>query len=119
MTAGKNTDIALAEQLIAGTKKRFSNVSSLTLGNTSLTPAQVEAFLQTLVDLRTTVNDAKGAAAVPASTAYTSACWPRSRLHSDQVLARPTATPASSILLRCLRKGAWMLSMLDRLSSER
>jgi hypothetical protein len=59
MTTGKETDMALAKQLIAGTKQHFSTVSSLTFGNGTFTPAQVEAFLQTLIDLRTAVNDAK------------------------------------------------------------
>ena len=59
---GKNTDVALAKQLVAGTTKHFSNVSSLAFGNGSLTPAQVEAFLQTLIDLRTAVEGAQAVA---------------------------------------------------------
>ena len=59
MTTGKETDVALARQLIAGTKQHFSTASSLTFGNGTFTPAQVEAFLQTLIDLRTAVDDAK------------------------------------------------------------
>jgi hypothetical protein len=61
MTTGKNTDVALATQLVAGTKKYFSTVSSLTFGNSTLTPAQTEAFLQTIIDLRSAVDDAKAA----------------------------------------------------------
>ena len=53
--------MALAKQLIAGTQKHFSTVSSLTFGNGTFTPAQVEASLQTLIDLRTAVDDAKAA----------------------------------------------------------
>ena len=59
---GKNTDVALAKQLVAGTTKHFSNVSTLAFGNGSLTPAQVEAFLQTLIDLRTAVEGAQAVA---------------------------------------------------------
>lgn len=59
MTPGKNTDVALAKQLIAGAMKHFSTVSSLTFGGGAFTPAQVEAFLKTLIDLRTAVDDAK------------------------------------------------------------
>ena len=59
---GKNTDVDLAKQLVAGTTKHFSNVSSLAFGNGSLTPAQVEAFLQTLIDLRTAVEGAQAVA---------------------------------------------------------
>ena len=55
------TDVALAKQLIAGTKKYFANVSSLTFANATLTPVQVEAFLQTRIDLRTAVDDSKAA----------------------------------------------------------
>src|SRR5258708_38364996 len=61
MNTGRNTDVALATQLVAGTKQHFSNVSSLTFGNGTFTPVQVEAFLQTLIDLRTAVGDAKAA----------------------------------------------------------
>jgi hypothetical protein len=61
MTTGKDTDAALAMQMIAGTKQHFSTVSSLTFGNGTYTPVQVEAFLQTLIDLRTAVDDAKAA----------------------------------------------------------
>jgi hypothetical protein len=45
--------------LIAGAKKHFSTTSSLVIGNATFTPAQIEASLQTLSDLRTAVDDAK------------------------------------------------------------
>ncbi len=57
--ANKNTVIGLATQLVAGTKKHFSNVSSLSFGGGTFTPAQVETSLQTLSDLRSAVDDAK------------------------------------------------------------
>ena len=62
MTTGKNMDVVLATQLVAGTKKHFSTVSSLAFGNGSFTPAQIEAFLQTLIDLRTAVEQAQSVA---------------------------------------------------------
>ncbi len=61
MTTGKGTDTALAQQLIAGTRKHFSTASSLTFGNGTFTVAQVETSLQTLIDLRIAVDDAKAA----------------------------------------------------------
>ena len=62
MNKGKNTDKGvLAQQLVAGIKKHLSNVSSLTFGGGTFTPAQVEASIQTLIDLRTAVEDAKAA----------------------------------------------------------
>jgi hypothetical protein len=61
MPTGKKTEAVSAEQLIAGTKKHFSSASSLTFGSGTFTPAQIEAFLQTLADLRTAVDDAKAA----------------------------------------------------------
>jgi hypothetical protein len=74
MTTGKDTDAALAKQLIAGVTKHFSTVSSLTFGNGTFTPAQIEASLQTLVDLRTAVDGAKAAtkAKILAEAAQTS-----------------------------------------------
>jgi hypothetical protein len=62
MTTGKDTDAGFAKQLIAGTTKHFSNASSLSFGNGSYTPAQVETSLQTLVDLRAAVDGAKAVA---------------------------------------------------------
>jgi hypothetical protein len=53
--------VVLAKQLVAGAMKHFSTVSSLTFGNGTFTPAQVEALLQKLIDLRTAVDDAKSA----------------------------------------------------------
>jgi hypothetical protein len=61
MKTTKNTVVALAGQLIAGTKKHFPAASSLAFGGGTFTPAQVETSLQTLSDLRTAVNDAKAA----------------------------------------------------------
>ena len=60
MNTGKSTDKVLAQQLIAG-KQHFSTASSLMVGNTSVTPAQIEASLQRLIDLRAAVDDAKTA----------------------------------------------------------
>jgi hypothetical protein len=59
MATSKHADMALAEQLLAGARKHFSTVGSLTFGSATFTPAQVEAFLQTLIDLRTAVDDTR------------------------------------------------------------
>ena len=59
MRTAKSADTALAKRLLAGTQKHFSTVSSLTFGNRTRTPAEVEAFLQALIDLRAAVNDAQ------------------------------------------------------------
>jgi hypothetical protein len=56
---GKQTQAALAEQLIAGTKKHFATASTLAFASASFTAAQIEASLQSLIDLRTAVDTAK------------------------------------------------------------
>ncbi len=61
MDRGKKKETVLAQQMGAGIRKHFSNVSSLTFGNSPFTPAQIEASLQTLIDLRTAVEDARAA----------------------------------------------------------
>jgi hypothetical protein len=62
MANGKKGIVASrAKQLVAGTKKHFSNASSLAFGGGTYTPAQVDASLQTLADLRTAVDDARAA----------------------------------------------------------
>ncbi|HEY6462011.1 MAG TPA: hypothetical protein VIY73_17715 [Polyangiaceae bacterium] len=60
-TQGKSTDAALAEQLIAGTKKHFTTASPLAFASASFTPAQIETSLQTLATLRNDVDDARTA----------------------------------------------------------
>jgi hypothetical protein len=57
----KNKDRALAKQLIAGTSKHFANAPSMAFGSATFTPAEVTQRLQTLVNLRTDVNDAQAA----------------------------------------------------------
>ena len=61
MNKGKDAVAVLAQKLIAGTQKHLSNVSSLTLESGNLTPTQIESSLQTIVNLRAAVNDAKAA----------------------------------------------------------
>jgi hypothetical protein len=61
MLTGKETETALAGQLIAGLKKHFSNTSSLAFGSATFTPAQVETSLQAIIDLRTAVDVSKAA----------------------------------------------------------
>jgi hypothetical protein len=58
----KTKDAALASSLIAGIGKHFSTTSSLVFGSASLTPAEVTQRLQTLINLRTDVNNAKATA---------------------------------------------------------
>jgi len=55
----KTKDAALASKLVAGIGKHFPTASSLAFGSASLTPAEVTQRLQTLVNLRSSVNDAK------------------------------------------------------------
>ena len=55
----KNKDADLAKQFVAGIGKHFATVPSMTVGSATLTPAEATQRMQTLVNLRTTVNDAK------------------------------------------------------------
>jgi hypothetical protein len=57
----KEKERALAQQLVAGTQKHLANVASMTFGGGTFTPAQITTSLQTLVDLRTAVDDARAA----------------------------------------------------------
>jgi hypothetical protein len=57
----KEMDVAFAKKLIVGVKQYLPAASSLTIGSAPLTPAQIEQFLQTLIDLRQAVDDAKSA----------------------------------------------------------
>jgi hypothetical protein len=61
MGTNKSTQASRAEQLIAGTKQHFASAASVAFAGGTYTPAQVEASLQTLVDLRGAVDAAKAA----------------------------------------------------------
>jgi hypothetical protein len=58
---GKEKNVALAQKVLAGTKKNLSSLSSLMLESGTFTPAQIETSLQTLIDLRTAVDTARAA----------------------------------------------------------
>jgi hypothetical protein len=58
-TTTKTDAVARAQLLIAGTKKHFTSASPLAFASASYTPAQVEASLQTFIDLRSGVDAAK------------------------------------------------------------
>ncbi|MGH7437761.1 MAG: hypothetical protein ACRENE_18955 [Polyangiaceae bacterium] len=62
MPTGKRTHASLAQSLIAGTKKHLSKASVLEFAGDALTPAELEALLQKLADLRAAVADAQAAA---------------------------------------------------------
>jgi len=57
----KQNETARAQQLIAGLQKHFANVASLTFASASHTTAEITSGLQTLVNLRKAVDDAKAA----------------------------------------------------------
>jgi hypothetical protein len=61
MSVGKSKtqDASSAEQLIAGTKQHFASVASVAFAGATFTPVQIEASLQTLVDLRSAVDAAR------------------------------------------------------------
>jgi hypothetical protein len=59
MPVGKNTLADRAELLLGGLRKHLSNASSMAFASGTFTPAQVEASIQKLIDLRTAVNAAK------------------------------------------------------------
>ena len=59
MANGKGTDIALAQRMLAGVKKHYASAGTMTFGSATFTPAEVEAFLQTFIDLRAEVEAAQ------------------------------------------------------------
>ncbi len=59
--SGKEKNVALAQKVLAGTKKHLSSLSSLMLESGTFTPDQIETSIQTLIDLRTAVDTARAA----------------------------------------------------------
>src|ERR1019366_5257746 len=98
MTTGKGTNTVLAKQLIAGAQKHFSAASSLTFGNATVTPAELEASVQTLVDLRAAVDDAK--TATKAKIAAENAQGPplRSRMAAFVAFVKASFGPTPDVL---------------------
>ena len=105
----KETDVALAKQLIAGFKLHMSTISSLTVDGVSYTPAQIEAFLQELIDLRAAVDDAKSATkARPFVSTGSTASSPSPRSSRYQILrSRPVLAAASDI---AYSRSSWSLA---------
>jgi len=87
-----------AGQLIAGTKKHFSNVSSLTFGSGTFTPDQIESSLQTLVDLRTAVDAAKAATKAKLAAEQAAATPARSLMAAYVVFVKATFSKSPDIL---------------------
>jgi hypothetical protein len=98
MIRGKNTEKALAKQLIAGVAKHLSNVSTLTIDNGTFTPAQIEASLQALIDLRTTVEEAKAATMAKIATENTQAVPLRRQLSALVAYVRASFGDAPDVL---------------------
>jgi hypothetical protein len=90
MANGKSKGASLAESLIAGTKKHLSTASSLAFGGGTFTPAQVEASLQTLADLRTAVDDARAAAKTKVAAELAQAPALRSHMAAFESFVRAT-----------------------------
>ena len=98
MIAGKSTETILATQFIAGIKKHFSNASSLAFGSGTVTPAQIEASFQTLIDLRTAVEDAKAATLAKIAEENTQAAPLRRQLSVFAAFVRVTFGETPDIL---------------------
>jgi hypothetical protein len=64
----KETKARLAQRLLAGTREHLANTGTLVFGGESHTPAEIEASLQTIVDLRAAVKEAKAAAMAKLAT---------------------------------------------------
>jgi hypothetical protein len=94
----KEMDADLAEQLIAGFKQHFSTVSALTLGSESYTPAEVEAFLQTLIDLRQAVDDARSALKTKIMAQAAQAPALRSQMAALVAIVKASYGPSPDIL---------------------
>ena len=98
MDKGKSTEKVLAQQLVAGIKKHLSNVSSLTFGGGTFTPAQVEASIQTLIDLRTAVEDAKAATQAKLAAESAQAAPLRSQMTALVAFVKATYGNAPDVL---------------------
>jgi hypothetical protein len=98
MPTGKTTEAALARQLIAGSKKHLSNVSSLMLESGTFTPAQIEASLQTLADLRTSVDAAKSATKAKIADEHAQAPLLRSHMTAFAAFVRTAFSKSPDVL---------------------
>ena len=98
MSTGKNTEMALAGQLIAGLKKHFSNTSSLAFGSGTFTLAQVETSLQAIIDLRTAVDASKAATKAKIAAEVTQASPLRSQMAAFVAFVKVTFAKSPDVL---------------------
>jgi hypothetical protein len=89
---------ALAEQLIAGTKKHFPTTGSLVFGGATYTPAQIEASLQTLIDLRAAVDAAKATAKAKVAAEKTQSTPARTLMAAFEAFVKVTFGNAPDVL---------------------
>jgi hypothetical protein len=94
----KTTQVALAGQLIAGTKKHFASTSPLTFASASFTPAQIETSLQTLIDLRSEVDTAKATAKAKLAAEKTQAPPLRTFMAALESFVRATFSNSPDVL---------------------
>ena len=97
-TTGKMSQAALAGQLIAGTKKHFASTSPLVFASASSTPTQVEASLQTLIDLRSEVDTAKATAKAKLAAEKTQAPALRTLMAALESFVRATFSNSPDVL---------------------
>jgi hypothetical protein len=98
MSTGKDSETALAGQLIAGLKKHFSNTGSLAFGSGTFTPAQVETSLQAIIDLRAAVDVSKAATQAKIAAEVTQAPPLRSQMAAFVAFVKVTFAKSPDVL---------------------
>jgi len=98
MPTGKKTEAEHARRLIAGFQKHLSNSSSLMLESGTYTPAQIESFLQTLIDLHARVDDAKTATKAKLAELSAEAPLLRSRMAALKAFVKTAFSKSPDVL---------------------
>jgi len=99
MSTNYNKSASLADQLIAGTKKHLSTVTSVTLAGTAYTSAQIEASLQTLSDLNAAVDAARATTKAKVAAQTTQAPPLRSLMAAFVAYVKVTFGNAPDVLI--------------------
>jgi hypothetical protein len=61
MKTSKKMKVTLAQRLLTGTREHLASTGPLVFGGGTYTPGQIETALQTIIDLRAAVEEAKAA----------------------------------------------------------
>jgi hypothetical protein len=98
MSNYQSKEAARAQQLSAGARKHFSTASSLAFGGATFTPAQLDTSLKAIVEVLSSVDDARATAQARIADWKTQATSMRSHMATFQAFVKVTFGNSPDVL---------------------